>query len=125
MSKEYLGWKFPPSFNKFSKSVDVVDNENSIKESLYILLTTIPGERLMELDYGCDIQSILFKPLDLNVKTYLSNNIKSSILKWEPRIEVTNINIDGENFEGTLNISISYIIKVNGKNDNLDFQYKI
>ena len=125
MSKEYLGWKFPPSFNKFSKSVDVVDNENSIKESLYILLTTIPGERLMELDYGCDIQSILFKPLDLNAKTYLSNNIKSSILKWEPRIEVTNINIDGENFEGTLNISISYIIKVNGKNDNLDFQYKI
>ena len=125
MSKEYLGLKFPPSFNKFSKSVDVVDNENSIKESLYILLSTIPGERLMELDYGCDIQSILFKPLDLNVKTYLSNNIKSSILKWEPRIEVTNINIDGENFEGTLNISISYIIKVNGKNDNLDFQYKI
>ena len=64
MSKDYLGWKFPPSFNKFSKSVDVVYNENSIKESLYILLTTIPGERLMELDYGCDIHSTLFKPYE-------------------------------------------------------------
>ena len=125
MSKDYLGWKFPPSFNKFSKSVDVVDNENSIKESLYILLSTIPGERLMELDYGCDIQSILFKPLDLNVKTFLSNNIKSAILRWEPRIEVTNIDINGETTEGRLNILISYKIKVNGKNDNLDFQYKV
>ena len=125
MSKDYLCWKFPPSFNKFSKSVDVVDNENSIKESLYILLTTIPGERLMELDYGCDIQSTLFKPLDLNVKTFLSNNIKYAITKWEPRIKVTNIDINGESIDGILNIKIGYIIKVNGKNDNLDFQYKV
>ena len=125
MSKDYLGWKFPPSFNKFSKSVDVVYNENSIKESLYILLTTIPGERLMELDYGCDIHSTLFKPLDLNMKTFLSNNIKSAILRWEPRIDVTNIDINGESTEGILNILISYIIKVNGKIDNLEFQYNV
>ena len=125
MSKDYLGWKFPPSFNKFSKSVDVVYNENSIKESLYILLTTIPGERLMELDYGCDIHSTLFKPLDLNMKTFLSNNIKSAILRWEPRIDVTNIDINGESTEGILNILISYIIKVNGKIDNLEFKYNV
>ena len=125
MDNDCLCWKFPPSFNKFSKSVDTVNNEKSIKESLYILLSTIPGERLMELDYGCDIQSTLFKPLDLNVKTFLSNNIKYAITKWEPRIKVSNIDINGESIDGILNIKIGYIIKVNGKNDYLDFQYKI
>ena len=76
MSSGFIGWKFPVVFNKYSRSVDVVDSlDDSIKESLYVLLTTTPGERLMELEYGCNIKSIAFKPLDLNLKTYISNNI--------------------------------------------------
>ena len=123
MNGDYLGWCFPPSFNKFSKSIDISSDEESIKESLYILLNTIPGERLMELDYGCDIQSILFKPLDLNIKTFLSNNLKASILKWEQRIDVNNIEITGDTVNGILNINIVYSIKENGKVDNLEFTY--
>ena len=123
MDNNYLGWSFPPSFNKYSRSIDIVSDEDSIKQSLYVLLTTVPEERLMELDYGCDIQSILFKPLDLNIKTFLSNNLKSSIAKWEQRIVVDNIEIDGDTVNGILNIKILYSIKENGKNDILEFKY--
>ena len=125
MTERFLGWKFPTIFNKYSRSVDVVDNlEDSIRESLFVLLTTTPGERLMELEYGCDIKSIAFKPLDLNLKTYISNNIKDTITKWEDRIDLLNVEVEDCQTEGLLNINIKYVIKLNNEKSSLNFDYK-
>lgn len=124
MSSGFIGWKFPVVFNKYSRSVDVVDSlDDSIKESLYVLLTTTPGERLMELEYGCNIKSIAFKPLDLNLKTYISNNIKNTITKWEDRIELLNVDVDDSHIDGMLNINIQYVIKANSEKGSLTFNY--
>ena len=73
MSKNFLGWKFPIEFNIYSKSVECTNSlYESVRNSLYILLTTTQGERLMELEYGCNVNSIMFKTLDLNLKTFIS-----------------------------------------------------
>lgn len=80
-----VGWKFPPSFNLFGGNVDVVKGAPSIQESLFTLLTTVPGERNMELEYGCDINSLAFGVLDQNTKTFMTNNIKDAIAKWEKK----------------------------------------
>ena len=107
-----LGWKFPPTFNKYSKSVETVSDKDSIRESLYVLLTTTPGERLMVLDYGCDINTLAFKNLDLNLTTFIQNNIKTSIIKWEPRVDVSNVTVTQlEGGEGVIEIKIEYKIK--------------
>lgn len=124
MSSGFIGWKFPVVFNKYSRSVDVVDSlDDSIKESLYVLLTTTPGERLMELEYGCNIKSIAFKPLNLNLKTYISNNIKNTITKWEDRIELLNVDVDDSHIDGMLNINIQYVIKASSEESSLTFNY--
>ena len=39
-----IGWSFPPSFNRFSRSVVMVEKEDDIEESLEILTNaTFPG----------------------------------------------------------------------------------
>lgn len=119
-----LGWKFPPTFNKYSKSVETVSDKDSIRESLYVLLTTTRGERLMVLDYGCDINTLAFKNLDLNLTTFIQNNIKTSIIKWEPRVDVSNVIVTQlEGGEGVIEIKIEYKIKRTNEKDNLIFTY--
>ena len=124
MDFKSLGWKFPPTFNKYSKTVETVSDKDSIRESLYVLLTTTRGERLMVLDYGCDINTLAFKRLDLNLTTFIQNNIKTAIIKWEPRIEISNVIVtqlkDGE---GIINIKIEYKIKRTNEKDSLVFTY--
>lgn len=119
-----LGWKFPPTFNKYSKSVETVSDKDSIRESLYVLLTTTRGERLMVLDYGCDINTLAFKNLDLNLTTFIQNNIKTSIIKWEPRVDVSNVTVTQlEGGEGVIEIKIEYKIKRTNEKDSLIFTY--
>ena len=85
------GWSFPPEFKKGTKSVKLLENEEDIKSSLEILLSTRLGERIMVPDYGCNLDELLFKPLNLTLKTYVIDLIKRAILYHEPRIDVNKI----------------------------------
>ena len=49
------GWKFPPEFNNQTGTVEMVSDYTDIKESLDILLSTSLGERVMQPDYGCNL----------------------------------------------------------------------
>ena len=56
------GWSFPPVFTRGDSGVQMVDEEEDIKQSLEILLSTIKGERVMQPDFGANMQEFLFEP---------------------------------------------------------------
>lgn len=89
-TKSFLGrgWSFPPEFSKESRSVKMLEDEADIKSSLEILLSTRLGERIMVPGYGCNLEELLFSPLNLTLKTYVIDLIKTAILYHEPRIDV-------------------------------------
>ncbi|MEL6359112.1 MAG: GPW/gp25 family protein [Bacteroidota bacterium] len=118
------GWAFPPSFDPHSRSVEVVKNERDIIESLRILLSTTPGERTMEPEYGCDLSPLAFQRLDLNLETLMVNNIKKAILYYEPRILVDSVKIDTEDrLEGTIHIKVNYTIRATNTVQNMVYPY--
>ena len=55
MPKSFLGrgWKFPVQIDPATGRVGMSELEQDIKESIYILLATAPGERVMRPDFGC------------------------------------------------------------------------
>ena len=65
-SPDFLGrgWAFPPSFDPHTGDVQMVQAEADIVESLRILMSTRPGERIMQPDYGCRIHDLVFDPMD-------------------------------------------------------------
>ena len=67
-----VGWAFPPAFDDLAKGVRMVSAETDIRQSLVILLGTIPGERVMQPDYGCDLRRLVFEPINQNTITDLS-----------------------------------------------------
>lgn len=118
------GWSFPPEFNLKTKAVETTSGEPDIKKSLEILLGTRLGERVMVPDYGCNLEELLFQPLDLTLITYVKDLIKTAILYHEPRIDLTGIQIDTQNaIEGTLLINLDYIIRNTNSRGNMVFPF--
>ncbi|WP_024769972.1 GPW/gp25 family protein [Aquimarina macrocephali] len=118
------GWGFPPEFNKAAKHVLMTSNEEDIKKSLEILLTTRLGERIMVPNYGCNLDELLFKPLDRTLKTFVIELIKTAILYHEPRIDVIKIDIsETDELEGKLLVKIDYLIRSTNSRRNVVFPF--
>lgn len=121
-----VGWKFPPEFNKEYKTVTLVSEEQDIKESLFILFSTRPGERMMQPDYGCDLTIINFEPINVTLITRVNEIIRRAILHYEPRIIVQKIDINTTGvLDGIVKISIDYTIITTNKRSNIVFPYYI
>ena len=118
------GWSFPPEFNRESKAVKMLEDEEDKRSSLHILLSTRPGERVMVPGYGCNLDELLFSPLNLTIKTYVVDLIRTAILYYEPRIDVNKIEIDQtDEFYGVLLIRIDYTIRVTNSRMNMVYPF--
>jgi phage baseplate assembly protein W len=114
------GWKFPLCFDARVKNVAMVEDVEDIEESLRILLTTSPGERVMNPDYGCAIRSVMFELLDENVLTELRELIRKAILFFEPRITLNRIDMQVlDSLEGRLSIVLDYTVRTTNTRHNL------
>lgn len=113
------GWSFPPAFDRSEAGVAMVSAEADIRESLWILFTTIPGERVMLPDYGCRIHEHVFDGIGETLFTYLRTHIEHAVLYYEPRIVLEDVDIAVPDvLDGALNITLVYsIIQTNTRNN--------
>ena len=100
------------TFKKHPVTDDLVVSRDAsaIKQAIVNLLLTNKGEKLFDPEYGSDIRSYLFEPLDYATANQVQSNIRYTIAKWEPRIGVTNIeavpNYDDNGFDVYLEYEI-------------------
>lgn len=118
------GWSFPSRFDKQTKKVVMVSEEKDISESLMILLSTRPGERVMNPLYGCNLDDLLFESLNLTLKTYVADLIETAILYFEPRIDLEKVEINENNdLEGELLIELKYVVRSTNTRRNLVYPF--
>ncbi len=117
------GWAFPPAFDLAEQTVAMVTAEEDIRESLQILLATIPGERVMLPDYGCLIHQHVFDVLGETLFTEIKGLIGHAILHYEPRINLENISYSEDPYEGRLLIELEYTIIQTNARSNLVFPF--
>ena len=118
------GWAFPPSFSSHIKQVLMVKNEEDIEQSLHILLTTTPGERLMLPEYGCDLNMLVFQQLDRSLLTFAADLIETAIYYHEPRIKVDQVHIEVmDEYSGLVHIHIAYTIRHTNTRRNMVYPF--
>ncbi len=126
-NNSYLGrgWAFPPTFNINSGSVEMVQNEEDINQSLEILLSTSLGERVMQPTYGCNLKDYQFEALNVTMISFLKDLVERAILFHEPRITLENIKVtEIDSFdliEGKFTIEVDY--QIDGSNSRRNFVY--
>lgn len=130
MSKSFLGkgWSFPPTFSRKMATVAMESEEEDIKQSLQIILSTRPTERVMNPDFGCELNQFIFEEISQNLITSLQNAVADAILYHEPRIEVGADDItisDSEANQGLLFISINYLVRRTNSRFNLVYPFYI
>ena len=117
------GWSFPPEIT--DKGTKMSAYEKDIEESLSILFSTSPGERVNRYDYGCPLRFFTFEPLTLQTVERMRNAISRSVVLYEPRIVLEDISIEEEPDMGRILIKLTYsIIRTNNRN-NMVFPFYI
>lgn len=118
------GWSFPPGFSLGTKSCIMVDNEEDIRQSLAILLSTRLGERMMQPDFGSSVYMMMFEKLDKSAVTFLKDSIESAILYHEPRIRLADIDVlDESGTEGRVLFDIQYMVRATNTRSNLVYPF--
>jgi Bacteriophage baseplate protein W len=121
------GWAFPPTFDNETGNVELVSDREDIKESLDILLSTSLGERVMQPNYGCNLDDYMFESLNNNLIGLIKHHVENSILYYEPRIVVENIDVTAADstdlIEGRFTISVEYSIPETNSRFNYVYDY--
>ena len=117
------GWSFPPTFDKSSRQVVMLEAEADIESSLQILLSTALGERVMQPAYGCNMNELVFELLDTTLQTEMKKRIEVAILFFEPRINLEKIELTKNELEGIVLISTTYVVRTTNTRNNLVFPF--
>jgi phage baseplate assembly protein W len=117
------GLAFPPAADSRG-ALAMVSYEEDIRQSIQIILATNPGERVMRPDFGAGLRDFVFEPADLTTINRLSTRVRNSLIDFEPRISVQNVDITIDPVtRNTLYISITYIVRATNTVANLVYPF--
>ncbi len=125
MAKEFLGigWKFPIKLDSSGK-FKLSKYEEDIEESIGIILGTIPGERVMQPEFGCGIYEYVFSTINISNLALIEEEVKKALTLYEPRIEIIKIKASADtNREGLVLIEIGYRVISTNTRQNLVYPF--
>lgn len=120
------GWSFPPEFSKGGAGVKTVSGSEDIHQSLQILLTTQLGERVMQDQFGCDLNRVLFEEINQGFVNMISNMISDAILYHEPRVKLDRLDVNtSESQQGLVLINMQYTVPSTNSRFNMVFPFYV
>src|ERR1044071_5985724 len=122
-NRDFLGkgLRFPVSIN-LNGGVSSSQLDENVRQSIFIILGTAPGERINRPHFGCQIHDLMFAPNNDLTSARAEGYCEEAFYKFEPGVEkvkcVAAANADEPN---RLDIRIEYVIA--GKNDKRNLVY--
>ncbi|MDQ3773299.1 MAG: GPW/gp25 family protein [Pseudomonadota bacterium] len=116
------GWSFPVRVHDKDGTIRLSEYEQDIQQSIWIILSTSKGERLMRPEFGCGIHDLVFEVINTTTLTEIEEGVREALALFESRIEVKQVKaLSNGGLDGQLRISIDY--EVRGTNNQLNFVY--
>jgi phage baseplate assembly protein W len=96
--------------NNENKDLNLLENENAVKQSIINILLTNVGERHFNPDYGSDINKVLFENITPQTISTLKSLIRTSIENFEPRAKILEVSVTPSADEHYLNVNVIFNI---------------
>jgi len=93
-----------------TKDLPVLLNERAIVRSVRNLVETIPTERFFAPNLGTDIRASLFENFNATTVTIIEDQVRSTIRRYEPRVDDIGVEVDGLPDRNALNIKVIFTI---------------
>ncbi len=120
-----IGWKFPLQVTPNGK-IAQSHYEQRVEESIYLILGTAKGERVMLPEFGCGIHDMVFAPNNSTTVSIVTHLVREALVECEPRIDVMDVHVDAASGQPTLLlIAVSYRIRSTNTIGNLVYPFYI
>jgi Bacteriophage baseplate protein W len=126
VSEEFVGsgWAAFPMRTDATGSIALVSSQQEVEEAMRLVLVTAPGERPMRPEFGCRIHDHVFAPADATTAGIVAYEVRNSLLRWEPRVDVIDVDVQPSGRErNMLMINIRYSVKHANDPRNLVFPF--
>lgn len=126
MAEQFVGsgWSFPMRIGP-TGGIALVSGEREIEEAIRLVLATAPGERPMRPEFGCAIHELVFSPVNEQTAGRIQHEVYGTLDRWEPRIEVTDVEVTTGNDRSVLYIDIRYQIRGTNNPRSLVFPFYV
>lgn len=115
MRRPQLGWPLLPVPDEAGRLHYPREADESVRQSIRIILTTRPGELLLHPDFGAGLDELLDEPDSLSLRREIRDRVTSHLAQWEPRISVDRVNVDAVDGEPSqLRVEITYRLRRTG-----------
>ncbi|MCG8346188.1 MAG: GPW/gp25 family protein [Chloroflexales bacterium] len=125
MGRDFLGrgWSFPIKLSPGGR-LSYLGGDEKIRQSIWIILSTAPGERLMLPDFGCGIHDLVFEANTASLRNIVTERVRDALIRYEPRIDVLDVRVETPpEARNYLLIRIDYRIRSNNTLYNLVYPF--
>ena len=110
VSKSFKDLSMSFKFNPLSGDLITLKNENAIARAVRNIVSTTPGEKLFDPDFGSSVGEILFENVDEISAVSIQDEIKNCLGNYEPRVELIEVNVNPNYDENQFDVLITYRI---------------
>jgi phage baseplate assembly protein W len=124
MSKPFLGvgWAYPVKATG-DGAIQLAEYEESVRQSIWIILGTAKGERVMRPDFGCGIYDLVFETNSPSTSGRVAQEVRDALLMFEPRIDVLDVQTQPAGNGEVLLLSIDYQVRATDNAFNLVYPF--
>lgn len=110
-----------------SGGIAMAEEDACVRQSILLLLSTAPGERVMRPEYGCSLNRLVFAPNDDTTAGIAMHYVRQAINRWEPRVEILTVDAThhAEDPPDQMTIYLAYRIRFNQRVDHIVFDISL
>lgn len=116
------GWGFPVVRDP-ERLLAVAAEDESVRQSILIILRTVKGERVMRPDFGCGLRRYLMQPNNPATRAAIQREIMQSLTRWEPRVKLIDIAVTPTDDRAMVLIEIHYAHVLDARQDVLVYPF--
>ena len=117
------GWNFPVEPLASPGILAYLDGPEKVRQSIEIILDTEPGERIMRPTFGCGLRRYLMQPNTVATRALIQHDVELALSNWEPRIQLTGVNVDPGDDPALVYIEIAYVHVRDGRPGNFVYPF--
>lgn len=118
-----VGWTSPVKLDE-NGQIKVAKYEEAVRQSIFMILGTAKGERVMRPDFGCGIHEKVFAPNNLGTVGQIISDVRDALIEWEPRIDVLDVDtIPDTRQPNLILVQVNYQVRTTNNIFNLVYPF--
>lgn len=133
----YRAWKFidpdpevagkPAGLSTSNRGgIEMIEGKAAVRQAIFTLLATRPGERIMRPNYGCNLHRLVFSPNDETTAGLAIHYVRQAIERWEPRVEIIRLDSSrSDAMPGVLELYLEYRVRATLQTERIAYAFDL